>query len=81
MLVLRSLIWALKEVDPVRPIRQSGMHAQEIGIINKYYAILGQTCKQKFWQDDGPPLANGALCLSTPKYNGNSGTGDTKHRA
>ena len=28
-----------------------------------------------FWQEDGPPLAKGALCLSTPKYNGKSGTG------
>ena len=27
-----------------------------------------------FWQEDAPPLANGALCLSTPKHNGKSGT-------
>ena len=26
-------------------------------------------------QEDAPPLANGALCLSTPKHNGKSGTG------
>ena len=27
-----------------------------------------------FWQEDAPfPLANGALCLSTPKHNGKSG--------
>jgi hypothetical protein len=26
------------------------------------------------WQEDGAPLANGALCLNTPKHNGKSGT-------
>jgi len=31
--------------------------------------------KKNSWQEDGP-LTNGALCLSTPKYNGKSGTGD-----
>ena len=31
-------------------------------------------CKIFFWQEDGP-LANGALCLCTPKHNGKSGTG------
>jgi hypothetical protein len=31
---------------------------------------------EKFWQEEPPPhLANGALCLSTPKHNGKSGTG------
>jgi len=30
--------------------------------------------KKFFWQDDGP-LANGALCLSTPRHNGKFGTG------
>jgi hypothetical protein len=30
-----------------------------------------------FWQDKGPPphpLANGTLCLSTPRHNAKSGT-------
>jgi len=31
--------------------------------------------KKKNWQEDAPtPFANGALCLSTPKHNGKSGT-------
>jgi len=30
--------------------------------------------KKKKLQENGPPLANGALCLSTPKHNGKSGT-------
>jgi len=29
--------------------------------------------KTFFWQEDGP-MANGALCLRTPKHNGKSGT-------
>jgi outer membrane biogenesis lipoprotein LolB len=28
-----------------------------------------------FWQEDEAPLGNEALCLSTPKHNGKSGTG------
>jgi hypothetical protein len=33
------------------------------------------TVKNMFWQEDAPPpQANGALCLSTPKHNGKSGT-------
>jgi hypothetical protein len=31
--------------------------------------------KKKLGQEDGP-LANGTLCLSTPKHNGKSGTAD-----
>ena len=32
---------------------------------------------KQLWQEDPPPthLANGALCLSTHKHNGKSGTG------
>ena len=38
---------------------------------------IGQKCTvEKNWQEDPPPLANGALCLSTPKHNGKSGTDD-----
>ena len=33
-----------------------------------------------FWQEDEAPLANEALCLSTPKHNGKSGTGDLLYR-
>ena len=33
-----------------------------------------------FWQEDEAPLANEALCLSTPKHNGKSGTGDLLFR-
>ena len=31
-----------------------------------------------FWQEDEVPLANEALCLSTPKHNGKSGTVSTR---
>ena len=34
--VIRPLTWALKEVDPVDLHRQSGIHSQEIGIVNKF---------------------------------------------
>ena len=34
--------------------------------------------EKNIWQEDAPsPLANGALCLSTPKHNGKSGTDGT----
>ena len=77
---MRPLTWALKEVDPVDLHRQSGIHAHEIQEQLKYYAILGQTCTLRkihhpfFLAGRWGPLANGSLCLSTPKHNGKSGT-------
>ena len=67
---------ALREVNPIGLHRQSGilLHAQEI--LEFYIAphkqkSIVETC---FWQEDAPPLANGALCFSTPKHNGKPGT-------
>ena len=68
---------APKEVDPVGLHRQSGIHAQEIlkfsiaphkqkSIVNKF-----------FGRKIGAPVANVALCLSTPKHNSESGTFST----
>jgi hypothetical protein len=51
------------------------------GIAPKQNAFKFKIAPQKqksivnnFWQEDEVPLANEALCLSTPKHNGKSGT-------
>ena len=60
-----TLTWALKEVDPVGLHRQSG---------NCIHRGGGN------WQEDSPPLANGALYLNTPKHNDKSGTGTNNNK-
>jgi len=45
-----------------------------LGIVKILRYIRSDMYDVHFWQEDGPPLANGALCLSTPKHNGKSGT-------
>ena len=65
----------LKEVDPVGLHRQSGIHAQEILKFKIAQHKQKSIVKRFFWQEDAPPpLANGALCLCTPKHDGKSGT-------
>jgi len=66
---------ALKEVDLVSLHRQSGIHAQEIKKFKIAPHKQKSIVKKLFWQEDGH-LANGALCLSTPKHNGKSDTSD-----
>jgi hypothetical protein len=63
---MSPLTWAMKEVDPVRLHRQSGIHAQDLGIVK----IL----RKKKIGRKMPPLTNGALCFIKPKHNGKSGT-------
>jgi len=48
-----------------------------LGIV-KILRYIRSDIAKKNWQEDGTPppllLANGALCLSTPKHNGKFGT-------
>jgi len=50
---MRSLTWALKEVDPVSLHRQSGIHAQEI-LKFKIVPHKQKSIVKIFWQEDGP---------------------------
>ena len=44
-----------------------------LGIVKILHYLRSDMYDVHFWQEDGP-LANGALCLSTHKHNGKSGT-------
>ena len=61
---MRSLTWALKDLNPV------GLHRHS-DIRNRTPLNLKCTTEAKIhrfffcWQEDGPPLANGIICLST----------------
>jgi hypothetical protein len=50
---MSPLTWAMKEVDPVRLHRQSGIHAQDLGIVK----IL----RKKNWQEDASPWPTGPV--------------------
>ena len=60
---MRSLTWALKELNPVGLHRQSDIrnNAFKFKIAQQKQKSIEFVC----WQEDGPPLANGVLCLST----------------
>jgi hypothetical protein len=87
---MRPLTWVLKAVDPVGLHRQSGIPvcSGNLGIVKilRYFrsdkfkiAPHKQKSIVKNFFGGGrsppPPLANGALCLSTPKHTGKPGTG------
>ena len=60
---------------PIQAVRHTC--SGNLGIF-KMLRILGQTCTLRLQQTRRcPPLANEALCLSTPKHNGKSGTETT----
>ena len=68
---MRPLTWTLKGVDPVAIHKQSRHTCSgNLGIV-KILRYIGS--KQIFGSKMGP-LANGALCLNTPKHKGKSGT-------
>ena len=81
--VMRPLTWAQKEVDPVVLHRQSTLSLCLELLQNNTFKFKIASHKQKstvkklIGRKMGPPspLANGALCLSTPKHNDKSGTG------
>ena len=68
---MRPLTWALKEVDLVGLHRQSGIRNRTPSNLKLHHISKNPSQKYFFWQEDGAPLANGALCL---KHNGKSGT-------
>ena len=68
--VMRPLTWAMKEVDPVGTQTVRRTCSGNLGIVK---ILRYQTSKTMFDRKMGP-LANGALCLNTPKHNGKSGT-------
>jgi hypothetical protein len=55
---MRPLTWAMKEVDPVRLHRQSGIHAQDLGIVK----ILR---KKKIGRKMPPPDQRGPVLYQT----------------
>ena len=69
--VMRTLIitWALKEVGPINSVFMSGIAQKQIAFKFKI-----ATHRKKYFDRKMDPLANGALCLSTPKHNGKSAT-------
>ena len=61
---MRSLTWALKELNSVGLHRQSDIRNRtpsNLKLHNRSKHPSNFVC----WQEDGPPLANGVLCLST----------------
>ena len=48
-----------------------------LGIV-KTLCYIREIVNKRFVAGRWAPLANGALCLSTPKHNGKSGTGNVK---
>jgi len=73
---MRPLTWALKEVDPGSPT-QAVRHtcSGNLGIVKILCYIRSDMQQKNFGRKLGP-LANGALCLSTSKHNGKSGTAE-----
>jgi hypothetical protein len=61
---MRSLTWALKQLNPVGLNRQSDIRNRtpsNLKLHNRSKNPRNFFC----WQEDGPPLANGVLCLIT----------------
>jgi hypothetical protein len=61
---MRSLTWALKELNPVGLHRQSDIRNRtpsNLKLYNRSKNPRNLFC----WKEDGPPLANGVMCLST----------------
>ena len=75
---MRPLTWALKEVDPVGLHRQPG-NLGIVKIIRYIRSDMYSASAKKNLAGRCPPLANGALCLNTPKHNVKSGPGGDRH--